>query len=219
MIKTVVFDFDGVIVDSNHEKANAFYRLFENNSHVPRAVIEDVVRRNVGTRFDILRDIFVLSGAASENIDGLVQEHATRFDALVTARIAERGLVSGARDTLADLSSRFCLYMNSATPEDALHTTVENLGIREYFRALHGAPATKEENLRLILGREGVSGTEVVVVGDGDGDLRSARACGTHFIAIASGFHPWARDADFPVASGIHEVPVILEQLLRKSPY
>ncbi|MBI2053174.1 MAG: HAD family hydrolase, partial [Candidatus Sungbacteria bacterium] len=203
MLKVVVFDFDGVIVDSNRIKEDAFYRLFEGHPHISRELVADVLMRNVGTRFDILRDIFVRSGAQPDEITRLVDESAARFDAMVQERIATRGLAPGARETLEDLSKNICLYINSATPETALKATVEHLGIQGHFRAVHGAPPTKEENLRAIMAREGVEAGEVVVVGDGEGDMLSATACGTHFIAIDSGFYPWGENPAFPVVPSI----------------
>lgn len=217
MLKTVVFDFDGVIVDSNHGKENAFYRLFEGNPKVPRPLVADVLARNMGTRFDILRDIFVLAGLPADRIPELVREEGSRFDMLVQDWILKRGLAPGAEEVLPDLAGRFCLYINSATPEDALHMTVKHLGIGTHFRGIHGAPPTKEENLAAILAREGITGQEVVVVGDGEGDLRSARSCGAFFIAIASGFHPWGKDADFPVASDIREAGALIGRLGKTS--
>src|SRR3989344_28674 len=214
MIKVAVFDFDGVIVDSNHAKEAAFYRLFDGNEKIPRAVVRDVVRRNVGTRFDILRDIFVLAGVPAERISPMVQEHAERFDASVQEWIAKQGLAPGAAETLQELKQRMRLYINSATPEDALHATVKNLGIADRFHGIHGAPSTKEENLRAILGREGIEPTEAVVIGDGEGDWNSAKATGAHFIAVASGFHDWSAYTDgFPVISGISEARDIVAKI------
>ena len=214
MLKVVVFDFDGVIVDSNHEKENAFYRLFEGNPRIPRDLVADVLARNAGVRFDILRDIFVRSGAPQSEITRLVNESAAHFDVMVQEWISARGLTPGAGETLVDLSKNFCLYINSATPEQALRTTVAHLGIQHHFRAVHGAPPGKEENLRAIMAREGVGPQEVVVVGDGEGDMLSAQACGAHFIAIDSGFYSWSKKPEFPIASSIREVGAMIVNLL-----
>lgn len=214
MLKVVVFDFDGVIVDSNRGKENAFYRLFEGDPHISRELVADVLGHNVGTRFDVLRDIFVRSGAPAGEIARLVDESAARFDAMAQEWISARGLAPGASETLSDLSAKFCLYINSATPIAALQATVANLGIMNHFRAVHGAPPAKEENLRAIMAREGVEAKETVVIGDGEGDMLSAQACGTHFIAVDSGFYPWGRNPDFPVVSGIREAGTVLAKLM-----
>ncbi|MFY9463342.1 MAG: hypothetical protein WAP52_04120, partial [Candidatus Sungiibacteriota bacterium] len=78
MIKTVVFDFDGVIVDSNALKDAAFFALFTDHPQVSEELVRDVHARNDGTRFDILRDIFVRAGTAQGEIEPLVQEYALR---------------------------------------------------------------------------------------------------------------------------------------------
>ena len=208
MIKTIVFDFDGVMVDSRRPKDEIFFRLFVGSPKIPHEIVADVLSRNVGTRFDILRDIFVRAGAAEAQIPGLVDESVAQFDALVQEGIAERGLAAGARETIAGLAQKFCLYINSATPEEALHTMVAGLGIGHHFKGVHGMPPAKnkEENLHAILGREGIEAQEAVVIGDGEDDWRSARAVGAHFIAVASGFYDWKKEAaDFPVVSDITE--------------
>lgn len=217
MIKAIVFDFDGVIVDSNRLKEEAFFRVFEGSREVSRELVADVLRRNFGTRFDILRDILTRSGAGEDRIVQLMDEGARRFDALVQGEIAERGLVDGARELLASLGEKFCLYINSATPETALQATIARLGIGHHFRGIHGMPPalTKEENLRAILSREGIDAKETVVIGDGIGDLTSARALGTHFIAIASGFYDWTQEsADFPRATRLKEAVAMIDTLI-----
>ncbi|MFY9463172.1 MAG: HAD hydrolase-like protein, partial [Candidatus Sungiibacteriota bacterium] len=141
--------------------------------------------------------------------------YALRYDDLVQRGIVTRGLASGAKETFEALSTDRCLYVNSATAHEPLQVIVERLGIRPYFKDIFGMPPTKEENLRVILGREGLDPKEVVVVGDGEGDWRSARATGTHFIAVASGFYDWEKEkGDFFVASGIKEAGVLINKLI-----
>ena len=214
MIKVAVFDFDGVIVDSNALKDEALFSLFSGNPQVSEALVRDVHSRNVGTRFDILRDVFVRAGTPAADIDALVRDYARRYDAVVQRGITARGLASGAKETLEALSAGICLYVNSATAHQPLQETVERLGIRPFFRDVFGMPPTKEENLQAILAREGISGAEAVVIGDGEGDWRSAKAIGTHFIAVASGFHDWSSYRDgFPVISGIHQVQASISKI------
>lgn len=205
-IKVVVFDFDGTLADSNEFKEDAWSIVFKGDPRISQSLLEDVTAHNVGTRFDILRDLFVRSGVKTEEIERLVAEYAERYDAAVRGRIMERGLNRGAEETLSVLSRDRCLYINSATAHLPLAALAERLGIRRYFKDVLGMPPSKEENLRSILAREGVDSKEAVVVGDGENDYRAARACNARFIAVNSGFHDWSGyGGDFPIISGIHQ--------------
>ena len=213
MIKVAVFDFDGVIVDSNELKEDAFFAMFAHHPQISEELVRDTRARNVGTRFDVLRDVFVRAGMPAGDIDGLVREYALRYDDFVQRGIVERGLAAGAKEALEALAADRCLYINSATAHQPLQTTVDRLGIRSYFKDIFGMPPTKEENLRGIMGREGVDPTEIVVIGDGEGDWYAAKAVGTHFIAVASGFHDWSQYTDgFPIISAISETADIIKK-------
>lgn len=203
MIKVIVFDFDGVLVDSNPLKNKAWFKIFENNPRVQKNIVTDVLSKNKGTRFDILRNIFEQAGFSKEEIQKNIDAGALQFDTLVQEWITERGLIPGVADTLADFSKRFHIYINSGTPNAALNTSIEHLGIRHYFQDIYGSPPNKQENLKTILDRENISGKEAIVVGDAEEDYRSAKSQGALFIAVASGFYEWGLQRNFRIISSI----------------
>lgn len=203
MIKVVVFDFDGVLVDSNPLKDKAWFKIFDNHPRIPRHIVADVLSQNKGTRFDILHTIFQRAGFSKEEIQKHIQTEALRFDALVQDWIVKRGLIRGVANTLADFSKRFRIYINSGTPHASLKMSVKRLGIRHSFQDIYGSPPKKEENLKTILDRENISGKEAVVIGDAEEDYRSAYSQGAFFIAVASGFYDWGLQRDFPIISSI----------------
>jgi phosphoglycolate phosphatase-like HAD superfamily hydrolase len=61
-----------------------------------------------------------------------------------------------------------------------------------YFREVLGAPADKEQNLRSLLDKYGLSPSKCCFFGDATSDYQAARACGTYFIGILP-------DADAPL--------------------
>lgn len=203
MIKVIVFDFDGVLVDSNPLKDKAWFTIFNNHPKIPRHIVADVLSRNKDTRFDILRAIFERAGFPKEEMQKHIEAHALRFDALVQDWIAKQGLIHGVASTLADFSKRFRMYINSGTPHASLKMSVERLGIKHYFQGIYGSPSKKEENLKTILDREKISGKEAVVIGDAEEDYRSACSQGAFFIAVASGFYDWGSKRDFPIMPSI----------------
>ena len=48
MIKTIIFDFDGVILDSNKAKGQAFVKLFKNQNQNIKKKIYDFHINNIG---------------------------------------------------------------------------------------------------------------------------------------------------------------------------
>lgn len=213
MIKVIVFDFDGVFVDSNPLKDQAWFKIFDNHPKIPRHIVADVLSQNKGTRFDILRTIFERAGFPKEEVQQHIHIEALRFDALVQDWIVKRGLIPGVSNTLADFGARFHMYINSGTPNPSLRMSVERLGIKHYFQDIYGSPPNKDENLKIILGRENISGKEAIVIGDAEEDYRSASKLGTSFIAVASGFYDWGLQRDFPIISSIDMAVKLLPNL------
>lgn len=194
MIRVIIFDFDGVIVDSNRLKREAWFKLFPERKKIPQ-----------GTRFEALRAIFTELGKPNDEIEALVTEYAERYNRMVQKGIAEIGLIPEAKEVLGDLASRYALYLNSATPSDALRETVENLGLGRFFKRVFGAPPSKISNLKNIIEIEGVKEREVVFVGDGESDYEAARACGISFVGIKNDFNNW-NDTQFPLVPNIRMI-------------
>lgn len=109
------------------------------------------------------------------------------------------------KDALRKLKERYPLYINSATPDDSLRTTLSLLGIETFFRGIYGGSLGKVENLRLIAHREGVRPDEMIFVGDSAGDMHAAHEFGCHFLAFARITPlPWA--VTVPTVSSIAEI-------------
>ena len=52
MLKSIIFDFDGVILDSNKAKGQAFVELFKNQNHKIKKKIYDFHINNIGKSRD-----------------------------------------------------------------------------------------------------------------------------------------------------------------------
>src|SRR3989338_7075205 len=119
MIKVIVFDFDGVLVDSNRLKREAWFKLFA-PEEVSDELIMDVLEKVKATRYDILREIFMRLGKPEGEIESLVSQYAGRYNDIVQAGIFSMGLNPWAEEILSNLKPKFNLYLNSATSEEVL---------------------------------------------------------------------------------------------------
>jgi phosphoglycolate phosphatase len=189
MTVCLVFDFDGVLVDSNAIKRRAYRDIF---ASVPdsQPVVDAVLRADTeDDRFGVIRSILQGLGQAAIDLDPQVAQYAERYNAICEEHAATCREVSGATAALDNLSQRHPLYVVSATPEEPLRRVVDRRGWTGYFRDVLGRPRTKRENLTRLMHRERIGPEEVVFVGDGRRDLDAARSTGCHFVGVRNEFN------------------------------
>jgi len=181
MIQAIIFDFDGVILESVSVKTEAFRRLF---SFTPKHVDEIIQyhKENGGmSRYDKFRYIY-------KNIlqEDLTQqkfvELSEKFAAIVFQEVIKAHFVPGAHELLELYYSKIPLYVVSATPEEELWQIIQKRGLTHYFREVYGAPRKKSECIIEILNLTGISPDCVMFVGDAKNDLVAARKAGVRFI-------------------------------------
>jgi phosphoglycolate phosphatase-like HAD superfamily hydrolase len=190
--RCVVFDFDGVLVDSNALKRDAYFTIFRS---VPGSahVVDDTLRHPIdGDRHDTIRSILeglVRAGTLrpEDAGEGAIATFANRYNDICEEAVRRAPEMEHSTWVLQQLASVCSLYINSATPEEPLRRIVSGRNLAPYFKDVFGRPATKIENLRKIIDRERVRPEEMVFVGDGANDYEAAQTCGCTFIAFVNG--------------------------------
>jgi len=180
-LAAIVFDFDGVIVESAEIKTEAFRRLF---AHRPE-YLDDIValhERYVGLdRFSkfamIYRDVLHQPLAVDE-----MERLGRRFKSIVEESVTQCEMVKGAQDTLDRFAGRIPLAIVSGTPQGELDAITERRKLRRYFTAMLGSPPGKPDLISRLLGKYHWRPQHVVMVGDGLTDLEAAQANAIGFI-------------------------------------
>ncbi len=197
MIKIIATDFDGVLVESNKVKEfTAWDELLRTAGFAPPELFWRARERvgKEGTRYDILRAVFSEIGTDGRSIEPLVQEYAERYNAIVQDALGREGLAPGAAGAIQRLTEKYPLYIISATPEQALRQSVEQLGIIDFFTGVCGAPMSKKDHLRSIFQSSSVSPDEVIFIGDDERDWVAAEEAGCGFVGIPNEFNRWQPD-------------------------
>ena len=180
----IVFDFDGVILESADVKTDAFVELYASHGAAVVARVREHHLANLGvSRFKKFAWIAenVLGGPLSDADSAALGQ---RFSDLALAKVLAAPFVPGAEAALAALAARgLVMFVASGTPHDELQLIVNHRGLAGSFREVHGAPREKPEIVGDVLARHGLAAGEVLFIVDGITDYQAARAAGTEFLA------------------------------------
>lgn len=223
MLRTIVFDFDGVLVDSNALKYEAFFHLFPGTAPVRRAIRGVLERGREQTRHAILEAILgaLPDGPAAGPSDTRrrVEEYAERYNEIVEAGVARCPEVPGARDAVEHLCREGrALYVNSTTPGEPLRRLLRARDLSPFFTGVYGGEQGKESALREVLRREEAAARDVLVVGDGETDREAAARVGCLFVGVRNAFNRWSEREASHTMSDLRGLRPVLGALERSLP-
>lgn len=193
-LSLVVFDFDGVILESADIKTEAFVELFADHPEHQDAILAHHLAHEGISRYKKFEWIHAqLLGAPLS--EGESARLGARFSELVLSKVLAAPMVPGALPLLECLSRRMPLAIASGTPESELRSIVEQRQLAQYFTAVRGTPDTKPQILREQIAAHDLTPQDVLMIGDAQSDFRAAQEVGTRFFARgASGRHDWLPD-------------------------
>ena len=194
MIEAVVFDLDGVLIDSEPVWEHVRHGLVEGyGGHWP----DDAQQRLMGMSTP------EWARYLSEDLGiGLPPDQVAR---LVIRRMAAQyqrnlPLLPGAVDAVRRMAERWPLGLASSSPPALIHIALTTAGIAPLFKVTvsteevaHGKPAP--DVYLSVVSRLGVEPGHAAAVEDSSNGLRSAAAAGLHVIAIPRPEYPPAADA------------------------
>ena len=182
--RSIIFDFDGTIIDSNEIKLKCFIDLFSDQEFLKNDLIHFISSLGDVDRFTVIRvcgERF-FQGKYSEYD---IQTKIESFNEECFRRILIANKISCVVEFIKTASSmNYDLFISSATPENELVKIIKALDLSQYFQKVLGGPNSKVHHINTILEHRGLSAAEVVYIGDSDIDQTSATITGCHFIGI-----------------------------------
>lgn len=182
MIKAIIFDFDGVILESASIKTNAFAEVVKD---FPKDVAAEFVSYHMShmgisryVKFRYLVEKILHEQYTEEKGNEL----ADRFSSIVFNRVMECSFVPGAKEFLEGYSSNYDMYIASGTPDAEMQEIIDKRELREYFCGVYGTPLKKRDIIQKIMSDHEYNKDEVVFVGDANTDMDAAYAEGLYFV-------------------------------------
>jgi phosphoglycolate phosphatase-like HAD superfamily hydrolase len=209
----LVFDFDGVLVESVDAKGDAFALLFrEFGSDIAERVRQHHLANGGMSRFDKFR--FYYRELLGQTLTDAELGHlAARFSELVFERVLKAPFVVGAVEALAYFAEAgLPMYVVSATPQEEVRELVARRSLSNYFHNVFGSPEPKPEALRAILDATRRPATSVAFLGDALADYEAAVQTGVTFIARQVGTLDW-QPYGVPVIPDLAVLPDLVREL------
>lgn len=182
MIKNLIFDFDGVILDSMPVRDVGFREIFKEHGKEPIEKFLPYHREKGGiSRFVKIRYFY-------EELLGLdiseekVQELAQLFTKIMREELTDpKYLIHETVDFIRENQQAYRMHVASGSEEGELKFLCETHGITDSFQSIHGSPTPKPKLIADILQDNRYDIIETVMIGDSTTDYESAIANGIDF--------------------------------------
>ena len=180
MIDAVIFDVDGVLLDS-HDANVAFYRDLLASHGYTDLTDEDLER---GHYYNLREAIAFLTAAPEAAVDAIYEDACDlpgyQYDLL---RVPD-----GCGETLAALAATHALGIVTSRERFGIDNFFQFSGLEAHFRVVVGYEDTEKHKphpdpLLEACRRLGVAPERSLYVGDAHSDLLCAEAAGAHFVA------------------------------------
>ncbi len=213
MIKAIIFDFDGVLVESVDIKTKTLAKLFEKErADAVKKIIEYHVVNAGISRFEKFKHIYkdILNRQLTE-ID--FKHLCVKFSKLVKDAVIEAPYVDGAMVFLNKYHNKYKCFIASATPQDEIESILKERKMTRFFAAVYGAPNQKKDIVKIIIDVLKLTPGEVVYIGDALSDYEAAKENGTIFIARVTGSDSVLHAIDSPKVDDLRELETMLNRI------
>ena len=184
-LNTIIFDFDGTIVDSTNIKTEAFAFLYKDHKpDIVKQVINYHIQNQGLSRYEKFKyfQSILLKKKYSKKIESKLDKE---FSSYVFERVVKSNYIEGAKEFLYQYHKILNFYLISATPDAELKKIIELKKIKHYFKEIYGSPIDKGQAILKILKDNNIENNKTLVIGDSLSDLEGAKKANVSFLAIS----------------------------------
>lgn len=214
MIKAVIFDIDGVIIESAEIKTKGFEILFADYPDKLPEIISYHQQNSGISRY--VKFKYFYEEILGKNLTAQEEaELGEKFSKIVLTEVLKAPFVPGAIEFLSQHKSHYLLFVASGTPEDELKNILNHRELTPFFLEIHGSPKPKSEIIEDILCRYELQRQEAVFIGDAESDRLAAEKTGVLFIARLTQENPEMKDCRWRI-NDLTDLDTFLQNIYSK---
>lgn len=197
-MRVLVLDADNCIFlndktgrGSEEVKDEAWYLVYPEYSREQLDAAMKAAKENLSSfaagkadRQDLVREVCRYFNVPEKQVEDEIVQRCDVFNRVVQKGIREIGISEQTRTVLAELARRMPVYVNTATPLEAVIESLEALGLFSLLKGVYGRPGTKLSNMQDIIELECVDPIEVLFVDDQPTGWAVAQEVGCRFVGI-----------------------------------
>jgi len=182
MIKNIIFDFDGVILDSVPTKTEGFKKLFQDfSSELVDKLLEYHIQNGGMSRYKKIKYFF------NELLNQDILEDEIIIYANLYSEITKEELTNPKyiiEDTVNFIKQnhkKYNMHIASGADENDLRYICDKLDLTKYFLSIYGSPKIKSDIVQNILESNNYEKEETILIGDSINDHEAANENGIEF--------------------------------------
>lgn len=215
ILKAVIFDFDGVVLESAGIKERAFLRIFSAGRSTRNDILSYLRSVQEKPRWIKIRHV-ITHILKQSGVDARLKRLVRAYEKECYRRVLACRFVKGAERLIR--RGDFLKFVCSGTPEAELRRIITHRGLASSITASFGAPRRKPDILKIILRRWSLPRPAVLYVGDSIGDYRASLRAGVPFIGRTDPRVPdMFKDCDIPTVRDLDALSAHLQDGPRRA--
>ena len=180
--KKILWDFDGVILDSMEIRNNGFKLVLKDYPlHQVNLLMEYHISNGGLSRYNKFRYFFEIIRGESVT-EKQIQMLADKFsEIMLNNLINDNLLIKDSVDFIKYNFKNLTMHIVSGSDQNELREICNKLGIDKYFKSIHGSPTPKNELVKILLKTENYNLNETCLIGDSMNDYEAAKINGISF--------------------------------------
>jgi len=175
MIKNILFDFDGVILDSMPIRDYGFKEIFKDFDDGLVNKLLEYHNQNGGLSRYVKIKYFYNKLLKQEISEDKIINYADNFSKIMKIKLVDkRYLIADTLKFIKESYKKYNLHIVSGSDEKELQYLCKELGIDSFFQSVNGSPTHKNILVENVLATNRYIESETILIGDSVNDYDAA---------------------------------------------